>query len=39
MSNVQDFEEKERERRVRRKVFYRTFAALALICGDFFSGS
>jgi len=35
MSNVQDFEEKERERRVRRKVFYRTFAALALICGGF----
>jgi predicted PurR-regulated permease PerM len=35
MSNVQDFEEKERERRVRRKVFYRTFAALALISGGF----
>ena len=35
MTNVQDFEEKERERRVRRKVFYRTFAALALICGGF----
>jgi predicted PurR-regulated permease PerM len=35
MNNVQDFEEKERERRVRRKVFYRTFAALALICGGF----
>ncbi len=35
MSNVQDFEEKERERKVRRKVFYRTFAALALIFGGF----
>jgi predicted PurR-regulated permease PerM len=36
MSNSQDFEEKERERKVRRKVFYRTFAALALISGGFF---
>src|SRR5205807_959138 len=35
MSNVQDLEEKERERKVRRKVFYRTFAALALISGGF----
>jgi predicted PurR-regulated permease PerM len=35
MSNVQDFEEKERERKVRRKVFYRTFATLALIFGGF----
>jgi predicted PurR-regulated permease PerM len=35
MSNVQDFEEKERERKVRRKVFYRTFTALALIFGGF----
>ena len=35
MNNVQDFEEKKRERRVRRKVFYRTFAALALISGGF----
>jgi predicted PurR-regulated permease PerM len=31
MSNSQDFEEKERERKVRRKVFYLTFATLALI--------
>src|SRR4029450_9423163 len=35
MSNGQDFEEKERERKVRRKVFYRTFGALALILGGF----
>jgi predicted PurR-regulated permease PerM len=35
MSNVQDFEEKERERKVRRKVFYLTFATLALIFGGF----
>ena len=33
MSNGQDFE--ERERRVRRKVFYLTFATLALILGGF----
>ncbi len=33
MSNGQDFEEKERERKVRRKVFYLTFATLALILG------
>jgi predicted PurR-regulated permease PerM len=31
MSDSQDFEEKERERKVRRKVFYLTFATLALI--------
>ena len=35
MSNGQDFEEKERERKVRRKIFYLTFAILALICGGF----
>jgi predicted PurR-regulated permease PerM len=35
MSNGQDFEENEREREVRRKVFYLTFAALALIFGGF----
>jgi len=35
MSNVQDFEGKERERKVRRKVFYLTFATLALIFGGF----
>jgi len=35
MSNSQDFEEKERERKVRRKVFYLTFATLALIFGGF----
>ena len=35
MSNGQDFEEKERERKVRRKVFYLTFATLALILGGF----
>ena len=35
MSNVQDFEEKERERKVRRKVFYLTFATLALIAAGF----
>jgi hypothetical protein len=34
MSNGQDFEENEREREVRRKVFYLTFAALALISED-----
>src|SRR5438093_12161999 len=36
MSNGQDFEEKERERKVRRKVFYLTFATLFLISGGFF---
>ena len=35
MSNGQDFEEKERERKVRRKHFYLTFAALFLISGGF----
>ena len=35
MSNGQDVEEKERERKVRRKVFYLTFAILALIVGGF----
>src|SRR5262245_16252205 len=35
MSNGQDFEEKERERKVRRKVFYLTFGALTLILGGF----
>jgi predicted PurR-regulated permease PerM len=35
MSNGQDFEEKERERKVRRKVFYLTFATLVLISGGF----
>ncbi len=35
MSNGQGFEEQERERKVRRKVFYLTFAALALILGAF----
>src|SRR6516165_1789748 len=35
MSNGQDVEEKERERKVRRKIFYLTFAILALICGGF----
>jgi len=33
MSNGQGFEEQERERRVRRRVFYLTFAALTLILG------
>ena len=33
MSNGQGFEEKERERKIRRKVFYLTFATLALISG------
>src|SRR6266568_2075450 len=36
MNNGQDFEEKERERKVRRKVFYITFATLFLISGGFF---
>ncbi len=35
MSNGQEFEEKERERKVRRTVFYLIFAALALILGGF----
>jgi predicted PurR-regulated permease PerM len=35
MSNSQDLEEKGRERKVRRKVFYLTFATLALIFGGF----
>jgi len=35
MSNGQDFEEKERERKIRRKVFYLTFATLTLISGGF----
>jgi len=35
MSNGQDFEEKERERRVRRKVFYFTFGALTFVLGGF----
>ena len=35
MSNGQDFEEKERERKIRRKLFYLIFATLALISGGF----
>ena len=35
MSPDQDFEEKERERRVRRRVFHLTFAILALVLGGF----
>jgi predicted PurR-regulated permease PerM len=35
MSNGQDFEEKERERKVRRTVFYLIFAGLVLIVGGF----
>src|SRR5581483_9914872 len=35
MSNGQGFEEKERERKVRRRIFYLTFAVLALILGGF----
>jgi len=35
MSNGQDFEEKERERKTRRRVFYTTLATLALIFGGF----
>jgi predicted PurR-regulated permease PerM len=35
MSNGQDFEEEERERKVRRKVFYLTFATLALLLGGY----
>ena len=35
MSNGQNFEEQERERKVRRKVFYLTFATLAVVFGGF----
>ena len=35
MSNGQEFEEQERERKVRRKVFHLIFAALVLIFGAF----
>jgi predicted PurR-regulated permease PerM len=35
MSNGQDFEEKERERKTRRKVFYTILATLAVIFGGF----
>src|SRR5260370_40168012 len=35
MSNGQDFEEKERERKVRRTVFYLIFAGLVLMVGGF----
>jgi predicted PurR-regulated permease PerM len=35
MSNGQDFEERERERKVRRKVFYLTFGALTFLLGGF----
>src|SRR5213078_31570 len=35
MSTGQEFEEIERERKARRKVFYLTFAALVLIVGGF----
>ena len=35
MSNGQDFEQQERERRIRRRIFYLTFAILALIVGGF----
>src|SRR5262252_9014840 len=35
MGPDQDFKEKERERRVRRRVFHLTFAILALILGGF----
>lgn len=35
MSNGQDFEEKERQRKVRRKAFYLIFATLASISGGF----
>jgi predicted PurR-regulated permease PerM len=35
MSNGQDFEEKERERKVRRKVFYITFGALTFVLAGF----
>src|SRR5215469_13129181 len=35
MSNGQEFEEQGRERKLRRKVFYLTFAILGLIAGGF----
>ena len=35
MSNGQNFEENERERKVRRKIFYLIFGTLALISGGF----
>jgi predicted PurR-regulated permease PerM len=35
MSNGQDFEERERERKVRRKVFYLAFGGLTLVVGGF----
>ncbi|HYY25611.1 MAG TPA: AI-2E family transporter [Candidatus Udaeobacter sp.] len=35
MSNGRSFEEQERERKVRRRIFYLTFATLALILGGF----
>jgi predicted PurR-regulated permease PerM len=35
MSNGRSFEEQELERKVRRRIFYLTFAALALILGGF----
>jgi predicted PurR-regulated permease PerM len=35
MSNGQDFEEKERERKVRRTLFYLTFAVVVLMLGGF----
>ena len=35
MSNGQDFEEKERERKIRRKISYLIFGTLALISGGF----
>jgi predicted PurR-regulated permease PerM len=35
MSNGRDFEEQERERKVRRRVFYLTFAILTLVVGAF----
>jgi predicted PurR-regulated permease PerM len=35
MSNARDFEAQERERKVRRRIFYLTFTILALIIGAF----
>src|SRR5215470_3325836 len=35
MSNGQGFEEKERERKIRRKAFYLTFGVLTLVVGGF----
>src|SRR5260370_30444342 len=35
MSNGQDFEERQRERKVRRKVFYFTFGGLSFVLGGF----